>query len=551
MPDRTFHDYLCRNLSFRQRVWALLFVVVSFQLLLIGGYFHHILSDTLNHQVSARAVIQAREIASDPQLIEAVSLRDTARVQKQIKRLQGISDANFIVVGDSKGIRLAHPDIKKVGYPMQGGDNIRALQQGLHYYSIREGSLGFAIRGKSSIISSTGEIIGVVSVGYLLDTVSNLLLLYSTPFFFALLIILVCSSLGAWFFSRHIKSQMYGMEPEEIALSLRVQNSVFEAVYEGIIAVDKQGRILSANQRGLKILGIARNLSHLQGRMVNEYVTPADFFLGAKMAEDAEESQRQHQVITCNGETLVATRVKIWEDNQHSGWVISFRPRNDLSTLTSQLNQVQQQTDNLRVLSHEYANKLSTVSGLIQIGAYEEALNAIRQETETHQKLIDFISLTFNSKVIAGLLLGKYSRAKELGLALHFDPYCHLSATPTKLTDDELAAIIGNLLDNAYEATLKKPDSNKCISILISDANETELVIEVADNGTGIPDEIAESLFDKGITSKSQPGHGIGLYLVHQLVNNAGGAILVDDAEPTGTIFSLFIPNESLKDGNL
>ena len=148
MPDRTFHDYLCRNLSFRQRVWALLFVVVSFQLLLIGGYFHHILSDTLNHQVSARAVIQAREIASDPQLIEAVSLRDTARVQKKIKRLQGISDANFIVVGDSKGIRLAHPDIKTVGYPMQGGDNIRALQQGLHYYSIREGSLGFAIRGK-------------------------------------------------------------------------------------------------------------------------------------------------------------------------------------------------------------------------------------------------------------------------------------------------------------------------------------------------------------------------------------------------------------------
>ncbi len=127
----------------------------------------------------------------------------------------------------------------------------------------------------------------------------------------------------------------------------------------------------------------------------------------------------------------------------------------------------------------------------------------------------------------------------------------YLSGTPTKLTDDELAAIIGNLLDNAYEATLKNPDSNKCISILISDANETELVVEVADNGTGIPDEIAESLFDKGITSKSQPGHGIGLYLVHQLVNNAGGAILVDDAEPTGTIFSLFIPNESLKDGNL
>ncbi|WP_099611294.1 ATP-binding protein [Vibrio fujianensis] len=551
MPDPKFHHYLCRNLSFRQRVWLLLFIVVSFQLLLIAGYFHYIVSDTLRHQVSTRAVIQAREIASDPQLIQAILLHDTERIQKQIKRLQGISDANFIVVGDQNGIRLAHPDKSNIGYPMQGGDNRRALEEGLHYYSIRKGSLGFAIRGKSPVVSPTGEIIGVVSVGYLLDTVSNWLRLYSTPFFFALFIILMCSSLGAWLFSRHIKSQMYGMEPEDIALSLRVQNSVFEAVYEGIIAVDKQGRILSANQRGLKILGIARNLSYLQGRMINEYVTPADFFLGVKMDDFSKMSQRKHEVITCNGETLVATRVNILEENKHSGWVVSFRPRNDLSTLTSQLTQVQQQTDNLRVLSHEYANKLSTISGLIQIGAYEEALKTIRQETETHQQLIDFISSTFNSKVIAGLLLGKYSRAKELGLELHFDPYCRLSHSPTRLTDDELAAIIGNLLDNAYEATLKNAHSNRCISILISDANAAELVVEVADNGTGIPKEIRDSLFIKGSTSKTQPGHGIGLYLVHQLVNHVGGTILIDNAEPAGTIFSLFIPNESLENGNL
>ncbi|MEI8598752.1 hypothetical protein P4S64_17690 [Vibrio sp. M60_M31a] len=120
--------------------------------------------------------------------------------------------------------------------------------------------------------------------------------------------------------------------------------------------------------------------------------------MGEKFGDESGETLRQQEVITCNGETLVATRVKIWEDNQHAGWVISFRPRNDLNTLTSQLTHIQQQTDNLRVLSHEYANKLSTVSGLIQIGAYEEALSTIRQETETHQRLIDYISQTFNSK---------------------------------------------------------------------------------------------------------------------------------------------------------
>ncbi len=551
MPKRAFYHHFCRNMTFRQRVWALLFVVVSIQLLLIAAYFHYILSNTLTHQVSTRAVIQAREIASDPQLITAITEHNDAKVEKQIARLQKISDADFIVVGDDQGIRLAHPDPQKVGYPMQGGDNARALELGEHYYSIRKGSLGLAIRGKSPVVSPQGEIIGVVSIGYLLDTVSTWLLLYSYPFFFALLIILGCSTLGAWAFSRHIKSQMYGMEPEEIALSLRVQNSVLEAVYEGIVAIDKQGRFLSANQEALRILGIARHLDYLRGRMVSEFITPCEFFYGVKLNGDQDLQERQHEVITCNGETLVATRVRIWENNHDIGWVVSFRPRNDKSTLNYQLNNIRQQTDNLRVLSHEYANKLSTISGLIQIGAYDQALKAIRQETETHQQLIDFIARTFNSKVIAGLLLGKYTRAHELGLTLEFDPFCQLHHAPARITEDELAAIVGNLLDNAYEATLKNPDSNKRVTILLSDYGESELIVEVADNGTGIPQKIAESLFEKGITSKDQPGHGIGLYLVHHFVTRAGGNIVVDSAEPAGTIFSLFIPNVSTKDGNL
>lgn len=544
MQKQPFYHYLCGNLNFRQRVWVLLLVVVSIQVILIGCYFHYILSDAITHQVSTRAVVQAREIASDPQLISAITEHDINLVGKQISRLQKISDADFIVVGDKQGIRLAHPDQDKVGYPMQGGDNVRALQKGEHYYSIQEGSLGVAIRGKSPVLSSTGDIIGVISIGYLLDTVSSWLLFYSYPFFFALLILLFCSSAGAWAFSRHIKSQMYGMEPKEIALSFRVQTSVFEAVYEGIIAVDKQGKFLSANQEALRILGIARHANHLRGRMINEFITPSGFFCGAKLNGDHDNQERHHEIITCNGETLVATRVQIWEEDKEVGWVVSFRPRNDKSILNYELNNIRQQTDHLRVLSHEYVNKLSTISGLIQIGAYQQALKAIRQESETHQKLIDFISQTFNSKVVAGLLLGKYSRAHELGLTLEFDPYCQLLNPPARLTEDELAAIVGNLLDNAYEATLKNPDSNKVITILLSDFSEQELIIEVTDNGPGIAPQIADSLFTKGVSSKNKSGHGIGLYLVHHLVTRTGGTIVVDDAEPAGTVFSLYIPNE-------
>ncbi len=42
-------------------------------------------------------------------------------------------------------------------------------------------------------------------------------------------------------------------------------------------------------------------------------------------------------------------------------------------------------------------------------------------------------------------------------------------------------------------------------------------------------------------------GHGIGLYLINRYVTNAGGVILVDNAEPKGSIFSIFIPNSDDK----
>ncbi|EKF9174361.1 sodium ion-translocating decarboxylase subunit beta [Vibrio cholerae] len=440
---------------------------------------------------------------------------------------------------------VAHPDEQKIGLPMQGGDSRRALKEGEYYTSTQKGSLGWAIRGKAAIVAPSGEILGVVSVGYLLDNISSWLRVYSYPVIFTVLLLMLLSALGAWIFTRHIKQQMFNMEPEEIAMNLNLQQSILQSVYEGIVAISLKGEILSVNAKALNILGIAHQPTHLIGRNVQEFITPTCFFMGAspfgKLAQQNRVSQ-QDELISCNGETLVANRVPINSGQQQIGWVVSFRRRNDFNTLTSQLTQIRQHNDNLRVMSHEFANRLSTIGGLIQIGAYDEAVKTIRRETAEQQQLIDFIAQTFHPKVIAGLLLGKYSRAKELRLCLEFDPLSHLHLEPQCMTSDELAAVLGNLLDNAFEATLKNPHSNKTISLLLTD-NGTELVIEVADNGIGISADIAQTLFLKGVSSKNQEGHGIGLYLVHQFVTQAHGSILIDSAEPQGTIFSIFIPN--------
>ncbi len=535
-------DKLKIGMSFRGRVFILIFALLLLQAAIMGINFHNALTDTLHHQVATRALIQAKEIASDPKLIQEVRIKNIPAIERVINRLHVISDANFIVVGDKEGIRLSHPVKERIGFPMQGGDNAGALERGESYISIREGSLGYGIRGKAPVIDFDGEIIGVVSVGYLLNRFDQWIIFYAKPVVLEAIIILLLTIAGAWFFSAHIRKKMNGMEPSEIALALYLQKSILSSVYEGVIAIDKNGYILAVNKTARKLLGTDRDISYLKTCQIIEFVSKSQFFFQTPFEKNIKD-----EIILLNGQTLIANRIAIFAEETLIGWVVSFRHKNDINSLTAELSQIKQYTENLRVMRHEHANKLSTISGLIEIGDSEAALKLINCENNKKQQLIDFISSRIQCRQVAGILLGKYSRARELGLDLHFDPTCQLYNLNERIEPNELAAVIGNLIDNAFEATLKNRNSNRVISILITDASH-ELVIEVADNGCGIPPEIAADIFSRGVTSKDDnEGHGIGLYLINRYVTNAGGVILVDNAEPQGTIFSIFIPNSGDK----
>ncbi|WP_165311635.1 ATP-binding protein [Vibrio ziniensis] len=527
--------------SFRVKVFLLIFALMSLQMIFMGVNFHQSLLDTLEHQVGTRALVQAKEIASDPNLIQEVRIKNIPAIERIINRLTKISDASFIVIGDNDGTRLSHPNKENIGLPMQGGDNAGALERGESYISISKGTLGYGVRGKSAIVDFDGEIIGVVSVGYLFNRFDEWLVFYAKPVSYEFLAILFLTLIGAWLFSSHIKKKMNGMEPSEIALALYLQRSILQSVYEGIIAIDKSGKILAVNKSAIDLLGTDKKVSEIKNRSILEYLNHTQFFFQTPYEENIKD-----EIVSINGKTLIANRVAIFDREMLIGWVISFRHKNDINSLTAELTQIKQYTDNLRVMRHEHANKLSTISGLIEIGEYDSALSLINNENIKKQQLIDFIRSRIICKQVAGILLGKYSRSQELGLQLQFDPTCQLYNLPDNIDDDELSAIIGNLIDNAFEATLKNPDSDKVITLLITDAGK-ELVIEIGDNGCGIDPEIAGTIFNRGVTSKNDDkGHGIGLYLINRYVTNAGGVILVDNAEPKGTIFSIFIP----KNGN-
>ncbi|MDU3716148.1 MAG: sensor histidine kinase [Klebsiella michiganensis] len=469
----------------------------------------------LHYQVGQRALIQAMQISAMPELVDAVEKHDLPRIKELIDPMRSFSDATYITVGDAKGRRLYHVNPEEIGKSMEGGDSDEALYNAKSYVSVRKGSLGSSLRGKSPIQDSTGKVIGIVSVGYTIEQLENWLSLRR--------------------FSLHIKKQMLNMEPQQLSQLLIQQSVLFESVFEGLIAIDSHYRITAINQTARRLLNLSQPETILIGKSISSVISQEAFFY------DAPQTNKKDEIVTFNQIKVIASRMAVTLNNEPQGWVISFRSKDDINTLSLQLSQVQQYADNLRAVQHEHRNLISTIAGLLFLKRYDNALDLIQQQSESHQKVLDFIARNFKVNHLAGLLIGKYYRAKELGLELVFDPACHVETLPSSLSHNEWISIVGNLLDNAYNAALRQPAGSKQIECLIN-SEGGEAIVEIADQGCGIEESLRDRIFERGVTSSDSGDHGIGLWLVRSYVEQAGGNIVVDDNIPFGTIFTLYIP---------
>ncbi|MEH4297768.1 sensor histidine kinase [Enterobacter ludwigii] len=521
--------------SFQNRIFMLILFTSSSVMLAMSWYLTNTTEKRLHYQVGQRALIQAMQISAMPELVEAVQKRDLSRIKALIDPMRSFSDATYITVGDANGQRLYHVNPDEIGKSMEGGDNREALINAKSYVSVRKGSLGSSLRGKSPIQDKTGKVIGIVSVGYTIEQLENWLSLQISSLLIPMAILLLLLLYCARRFSLHIKKQMLNMEPQQLSQLLIQQNVLFESVFEGLIAIDSGYKITAINQTARRLLNLNQPESALIGKGINSVISQEIFFY------DAPQTNKKDEIVIFNEIKVIASRMAVILNNEPQGWVISFRSKDDINTLSLQLSQVQQYADNLRAVQHEHRNLISTIAGLLFLKRYENALELIQQQSESHQKVIDFIARNFQDNHLAGLLTGKYYRAKELGLELVFDPACFVDRLPPPLSHNEWISIVGNLLDNAYNASLCQTQGSKQIECLIN-SDGHELIIEIADQGCGIDEALRDRIFERGVTSSASKEHGIGLWLVRSYVEQAGGSIVVENNIPFGTIFTLYIP---------
>lgn len=524
--------------SFQIKLFTYLVVLFMALFSIVGIYYYQDIQRQLYEDMGIRAKVQADEIALIPSLINAVENKDISAINRLMKNISAHSDASYMVIGDGKAMHLFHSIYAdRLGTTLVGGDNEEVLT-GKSTTTIRLGGAGLSLRSKAPIRNAENQVIGIVSVGYLTSHINSLTLEKVISILLGAATLLLALFTFSWFFSRSIKKQMFSLEPREIGLLVRQQKALMESIYEGVIAIDDQFRVAVINQAAKKLLNLNTPSRELRGRPLSQVIAPVSFFNPQVMLE----KDIHDEICLFNNLTVIASRVRIMLEEQLQGWVITFRDCSDIDRLSIQLSQVQRYADNLRIMRHEQLNWTATLAGLLHMGRYDEAIRYIEAQSENAQEILDFVSARFCSPRLCGLLLGKYARAREKGVVLEFDPACEISLLPAALSETELMSVIGNLLDNAIEATLLRGSEAGPVEVYIV-CSKNELVIEVADQGVGITQERREEIFSMGVTSKPEGDHGLGLHLVASYVSHAGGNVEVSDNSPTGAVFSVFIPN--------
>ncbi len=384
----------------------------------------------------------------------------------------------------------------------------------------------------------------MVSVGYLLDRLQDRIEPFAWFLIAMTLLVVAANALVSNYASRKFQRAILGFEPEEIGRLYGELDVTMSTIKEGVLSIDANGVLRSINRSAAHILGLEP--AQVLNKPLSDALPASDLY------RVLETGQEDHDIeLYLNQKRLIANRSPVYVDGKIVGAVSSFRLRDEISELTEQLSQTKEYADLLRSQTHEHRNKLNTISGLVQMGELDAVQQLIGQETAHYQGLIEFLRDTIKDPLVAGMLLGKTERARELGLELVVEEGARLEPLSAWLNPEDITTILGNLIDNAFDATMSAiaqegnfARSRRTIEVSISDYG-TEVILEVQDQGCGLPTQFStEQLLEKGISSKATSMRGVGLYLVNQLAARYGGSIEMAENDKFGTRMTVYLPKE-------
>jgi sensor histidine kinase regulating citrate/malate metabolism len=515
-------------------VTIIIMVLVVVLLVSIGTIFSQLTFDIVDKQTQKRAIQTAKQIAG---LLEREDFINTPRDLYSITAFNDIiemqADVEDIIVTNRDGIIVSHPDPRRIGTKNSDPLAIRALKYGSDYSKrIVENGRQF-IRGSVPLLEHNYRIIGMVSAGYPVESMRKVSDAYLEKIIFFIFVFITLGLVAAIFIAKGVKWVIFGLEPSEIAYMFQERSALLESIREGIISTGPDGRIKLVNEAAIKTLNL-HNRKELEGNHLS-YLFP-DLDATHILTTGEPVSDREFNL---SGIPIIVNAEPVGDKH---GLVVTFRKKKEIDMIARELSQVQTFSDMLRAQTHEYSNSLHTIVGLLQIGAYEDALDFIADETKGHRKLIRFLTENLPDKLLSSMIIGKCMYASEQKVELVIDPESRMIDLPDQLDRHTLTTVLGNVINNAIEAAAAGKTQPK-VTIFMSDFGN-DLIFEVEDSGDGIEDQLFDKIFEKGVSTKGDGQRGYGLYLAKKAINTLGGTIEVEKGDEGGTRFEIIIPKK-------
>lgn len=341
----------------------------------------------------------------------------------------------------------------------------------------------------------------------------------------------------------------------------RFTEAVLSGVTAGVIGLDPEGRINLPNRAAEKLLDteLTDRINASIGDVVPEFGEVFNEFKGL-----GNRSSIEREVKLVRGEETRTLLVRIGVEQGREGlygYVVTF---DDMTMLVS-AQRTAAWADVARRIAHEIKNPLTP----IQLSA-ERLKRKYLKEIQTDPKVFETCTDTIIRQVgDIGRMVDEFSNFARMPMPTMADEniveICrqavflqrNANVDTTYLTDfpdqavrlkcdsRQIAQVITNLLQNAHDAIEGLPADRKRpgrISLGIHQDEAGHVLIEIEDNGKGLPKENRDRLTEPYVTTRAK-GTGLGLAIVKKIMEDHGGTIELADAPEEGAIIRLVFPS--------
>ncbi len=443
---------------------------------------------------------------------------------------QNFPEIDTIAVYNAGGLRFYHTSRRESGDTFVSGEETPALAGADPYITTGYGERGSQRRAFHTIRNARGEVSGFAAVAIsssdILRRVCSLSLVFLAILGAALLTALLLSQ-GI---VRLLRDSLGGRQPHELLELYLRQDNVLNALGDALVATGPDGTVVFANREAERLFDLGEG--ELLGRSFPAVFPETSCIQTARTGEEV-----RNRPALVRGRQVLCSQVPLRGDGQVHRVLNIFLDRTETLRLSDELSGTREMLDTMRFFNHEFMNKLHIILGYLQTGQTREAMDFIMNSSLVSGQAIRETANCVRVSKLCALIIGKMTRAAELGILLSVSKDSVCREEDLLLPVEDCVTIVGNLLENAIEELSRGEAETREITLSLycrPDCN----IITCADTGGGVLPELLPRIWEKGVSSKGE-GRGFGLPLVRRLTERNGGEIQLDTEPGEGTLFTV------------